>query len=503
MKFKVSTNIILLIMAGIVVINSSCEKSWGDYYAVPEYTNIKMWDAIKDSAKYVEFVHYMEMSGFDSLLMKPETFTLFIPTNDAFAEFDLEGSALEWVMGYHIARTMFIPSNINGTRKLETYIEKFALLTKNEDGIFLDDIATSKNSQLFKDGVFYEIDKIAYPRPNLYEYWDYTNPIMADYINNSDSISLDYTQSKPIGFDDEGNTIYDSVFIITNRFERDFFPVSLESRTDEATMLTVSEEEYNEALDEMAIKLNGSFVDHNDIPADWQTEFLIPYIFKNGTFEGGLEYETFITDSLENIQGDMVPVDYSMIDPESRTICSNGIAFQYLDYFIPEKLYLEEIKYEGEDFAVNTGGDFYAWDPDLVTPSDETKSPVNLDNASASGGKFVSVNLPRASADLYSIELILPKVFPRKYKLAWRGKSSPSGVIALYVNDLYIGEFDSYDFRRPVDGVNPINDFNIKEFDVDNISSYSDIVLKMEYTDPGGGSLNGLNIDYIALIPSD
>ena len=53
MKFKVSTNIILVIMAGIVVINSSCEKRWGDYYAVPEYTNIKMWDAIKDSAKYV------------------------------------------------------------------------------------------------------------------------------------------------------------------------------------------------------------------------------------------------------------------------------------------------------------------------------------------------------------------------------------------------------------------------------------------------------------------
>jgi hypothetical protein len=490
-------------VAATLTLFIGCEKTWTDYYSGDEVSDTKLWDAIKEVPEYSEFVDYLIQTGYDSLLNSPESFTLFIPPNDAFQDFNYTGAQLEWVLGYHVARTVFIPSNIHGQRKLETHIGKFAWLSRNENGVFFDELSLSDNSPLYKDGVFYEIEQIAYPRPNLYEYMSVSNPVLKEYIDSRDSISLDYELSIPIGFDDDGNTIYDSVFFVTNRFERDFFPVTQESRNNAATMILVTEEAYVNALNIMAGNLKGSFTDHNDIPLDWQYEFLLPNMFKNGTFGEALEYEHFITDSLKNIQGDLIPIDYTSIDPDSRYLCSNGIVFHYTDYLIPEELYLEEIRYEGEDLAIDVGGGFFAWDNERIISSDPTVSPVIYDHTSAAGGKYVGVNLPRGSTTAYSIQIKLPKIFPRKYTLTWRGNYRPSGVIAFYVNDEPIGEFDNYNFRYPVDGNNPVNGFNLKRFTVDNITAYNDVVVKMEYTGPGIGSLNGFNIDYISLTPAE
>jgi len=488
---------------GLIILYSGCERSWDEYYQAPVQSTIKLWDAIKEIPKYSEFVKYMEQSGYDTIVNKDESFTLFIPTNDAFGSMSINSEEMDWVMGYHISKTVFIPSNIKSLTKLETLINKFALLSKDENNIYFDGLVLSKNSPLYKDGIYYELNTVAYPRLNLYEYMSLNNPIFTKYIDSRDSISLDYAQSKPLRYNDEGNTVYDSVFIVTNLFERDYYPVSVESRDNEATMLLVSQDQYFGALDIMATKLKGSFVDHNDIPVDWQTEFLIPYIFENGTFGGALEYSTFLNDSLENIQGHLIDIDNTKIDPNSRTLCSNGIVFQYSEFLIPEKLYLEEIKYEGEGLIKVLSSGYLSWNSDIVTASNSLYTPTILNNVAASGGSYASLTLPRGSTTAYSLEIKLPKIFPRKYKLVWRGRYSPSGLVAFYINGEYIGEFDNYNFRYPVNGSNPVDFFNKIEFIVDNITEYDDVVLKMEYQSPGFGTTNGLSIDYISLIPTE
>ena len=98
--------------------------------------------------------------------------------------------------------------------------------------------------------------------------------------------------------------------------------------------------------------------------------------------------------------------------------------------------------------------------------------------------------------------MVIPKIFPGNYDLVWRAYYRPSGVLKFYVNDEYVGEYDNYNFRYPVQGNNPKNYFNRVAFEVTNITKYEDITVKIEYTGPGIGSQNGLNIDYISLIPS-
>ena len=493
----------VLFLAGMTVFQSGCNKYREDYYTGHPNSAKKLWDALASNEEYSEFMKLLETVGYDTLIKNSESYTLFIPPNEAFLEFDYNSEDIRRILAYHISPTILLPSSFDGERKLQTYMRKFVLLTKLGNILLFDGIPVSGHSMLFQNGVYYEIESIAYPRPNLYEYIQQINSNLSNYIDSRDSISLDYSQSIPVRLDDEGNIVYDSVFVVKNLFERDFFPVSQEFRNNEATMLLVSAEEYNNALDIMADNLGGSFSDHNDIPQDWQTEFLIPYIFTNGVFSGIREFVFFLRDSIENIQGDWIPVDHINIDPNSAIMCSNGLAYHYKDFKIPGNLYLEEIRYEGESFVTDQGGGFIAWNTELVSTSNDQYQPKILENTSASGGKYITIDLIRGSTELYSLEIKLPKIFPRPYKLTWRGYYRPSGILKFYVNDEYVGEFDNYNFRFPVNGINPVNFFNRVAFDVDNITSYNDIVVKIEYIGPGTGTLNGVCIDYLSLVPAN
>jgi len=49
--------------------------------------------------------------------------------------------------------------------------------------------------------------------------------------------------------------VYDSVTGVVNKFERDFFPVSQEFRSEAATFILFTQDQYLDALDQMALNL--------------------------------------------------------------------------------------------------------------------------------------------------------------------------------------------------------------------------------------------------------
>ena len=143
------------------------------------------------------------------------------------------------------------------------------------------------------------MNKVALPKPNLYEYISATNPVLKRYIDSQDSIIVDKELSRPIGFDEYGNTIYDTVAIIYNEFEEEFFPVKEEFRYQTATIVFPKEENYNDALTNMAISMNCGYNDYNDVPMEWQDEILIPYLLEHGIFENMVEQEEFLEETVK------------------------------------------------------------------------------------------------------------------------------------------------------------------------------------------------------------
>ena len=153
---------------------------------------------------------------------------------------------------------------------------------------YLDDIPLAFESPLYRNGKYFILNQMAIPKLNLYEYIAVNNPVLKAYIDSQDSVVIDKELSTPIGFDDHGNTIYDTVADIINMFELKFFEVSEEFRNRTATIVFPKEDNYNAALTEMAQAINAGYQTYADIPMEWQEDILIPYLLERGVFENML-----------------------------------------------------------------------------------------------------------------------------------------------------------------------------------------------------------------------
>jgi len=496
---------IILILLAALFITSCVREFWEDHYHdSDERVDMHLWDAVMEEPRFSRFVELMEEYELNSLFESGLSHTLFIPDNDALEHLSDTAGSVDKILSNHISRTVFQTRNVQDVRGLQTLLEKFALISRTESGFNFQDQPIEYSSPLYLDGKFYEIADIAYPRPNLYEFTALFSSVIKNYIDLNDSAYLDKSKSKTIGFDEQGNTIYDSVIEVVNLFEEEFFPVSQEFRDKSATFVLFTQDQYDEALDEMANELGDGFASHEDIPEKWQFEVLLPSAMEKSLYENRLLYSQF-KDKMVSITGDTVVIDPSRINPDSRYLCSNGLAYTYYDFSVDKDLYQGDILIEGEDLVDSIGAAKFAWKED-VSASGLVVAPNKLTALEASGGSIVNVSFPRNYSGDYALEFNFKNVFPRKYRLEWRANYRPSGLYAIYINDEKIGEFDNYNLSQSVLSVTgerylPENGYNSKDWWVENITEFGDVHIRFEYMGPGTVKSNGLNIDYLVLIP--
>jgi len=511
MKFKIG----ILTIGVLLIFVAGCNKEWDPHYNnYPETVDQNFWDAMQSDANISQFVQVLKDYKLDTLFESDIPYTVFAPSNEALSSFIGSGTFNDVIIKYHIASHFINSSSINGKRQVQTLTEKFALFEQNGNSVKIDGIEIDFQSPLYKNGRYFIMDQVVKPNPNLYEYYDFTNPILSNYIDEQDTIILDKEKSKPLGFDENGNTIYDTVSTIENKFEWEFFPVKHEFRNKSATVVFPKEEDYREALNVMAEALGGIYNDYGDIPLEWQNEILMPLLLEQGVFLNRLEKEEFIwaspTDTVKllNVLGDSVVITYV---PSDQELCSNGYAYNYEDFAIPDSLYNGGSKYEGEWLLEETGLNKFTWYEFVTVQSTSPMNPLKEKVAKASNDSLMRVPFPKGYSDDYSIEFRGPSLFPRKYTMEIRTHMDIGGIYDIYVNDELVRTFDYYDYilyrgiLRSVTGTRfkPEGRFNRFDMWVDNIVEYGKPKIKFVYKGPGNVLSNGLVIDYLEFIPVD
>ena len=493
-----------------------CTEYWEDHYNVyPETVNKNLWDALSEEQGITEFVKILKNFQYDTLLLADDTYTIFVPTNNALASF-LSGKQIDTMQIKYLIVPNFVQSeDIGAKRIVQTLGKKFALIEKSGGTLKFDGILLEKESPLYRNGKYFIMEEVAEPKPSLYEFFVSSNPVLSAYINSLDSLILDTEKSKPIGFDENGNTVYDSVSYIYNEFEENYFPVRTENRSSSATIVFPNEEKYQAALTEMALKMQiPGYSDYSHIPKEWQQRVLIPILLKQGVFENRMEPEEFIrnpeldTLKLKNIQGDSIPIFYT---PTDKALCSNGYAYNYQDFSIPDSLYLGSSKLEAERLIQQTGVNKYSWREEVTVVSDRIFEVKRELNPTASNDSILSVLFSAGYNGKFSVEFYSENLFPRKYLVVVRTNMNYGGVYEIYVNDKLIKTFDYYDFIRfqglmpSVTGKRyiPQGSFNMFDFWVDNISEYGRAKIRFEYKSPGYALGHGFIVDYIDFIPAN
>lgn len=521
MKYKIDILLVVIILSIF-----GCTKNWDDHYIKhPETVNVNVWDAIKDRSELSRFVGLMIKYKYDSLFLSSDNvYTLFVPDNSAFDK--LVGSQVHdtTILSYHISRHFILPVDIQGMNKLQTLNDKYATFEYVNGKSFFDDVALNYESPLYLNGKFFIMNEVALPKLNLYEYFAVNNPYLKSYIDKKDSIILDKVKSRPIGFDANGNTVYDTIAIKLNLIDSLYFPVSKEFLARTATFVFPRTQNYNNALTVMAQKLGGNNIDYTDIPVKWQEDILIPFLLDHGTFLNMLKVSDFkpMIDPLNkkkkynmvNIRGDSVLVNYV---PTDKYLSSNGLTYDYANFVIPDSLYSGTDKFQGEWLARPTGANKYTWRTNVTVTSTTSFVVANSYNKGLSNDSVLIVNFTKGYSGNFNLQFNTRNLFPRKYRMIVYTHMDYGGIYNIYVNDLQVKRnptdlvsFDYNDYTKTkgiiksVTGANfvPTGRYNRFDFYVENITDYSRAAIRFEYKGPGNVLNNGLVIDMIEFVPA-
>lgn len=512
-------SIFKIILAAIIVTVFACTENWDDHYNMqPETINTNVWDAIKGKSELSSFVTLMQKYKYDTLFLYDDTYTLFVPDNSAMAKMVKSQISDTTILNYHISRHFIQPVDIQGKRKLQTLAEKYSTFEEINGKPTYDGIAISYESPLYINGKFFIMSEVAIPKLNLYEYFAINAPSLKAFIDTKDSIIIDKEKSRPIGFDAKGNTVYDTVAVRYNSFEQGptmYFPVSKEFRKWTATFAFPRKENYENGLTAMAQKMGGKFIDYKNIPVIWQEQILIPYLLKQGTFLNMLEIPEFKDKSvlsykrkysMMNIQGDSITIDYKPTDPY---LCSNGIYYDYTNFVVPDKLYNDTVKMQGEWLIRTKGVNSYIWRDSVKVTSTTTFNVLKDYIKGASNDSILVVNFTKGYQGTYSLQFKSTNLFPRKYRMEILTHMDIGGIYDIYVNNVLVRNFNYYTYItsrgiiKSVTGANFVPKGRFNKFDcyVENITDYGKPTIRFEYKGPGNVPGNGLVIDAIYFIP--
>ncbi len=494
----------------------SCQEEIDEYYyeGTEASVDTDILTLLKEKPEYSEFVSLLEQFRVDTLLEQGKIFTFFVPNNSAMETMENGTLGDKELVEYLITESYVNLNQIVGQNKIQTQGGKFALIQQVGGASYtFDGIAIVNGGPLTNNGRYYEIAKVAEPKPSLYQYIAATNDFYRSYLDSRDSIYLDKELSTPIGYTNDGLTIYDTVLTTVNLFEEFYFPVSEEFRDYKATMLLFTQEQYDNALEIVANALN---IPLGNIPGIWQNEVLMPYLLEQSVFRNSLPYSAFSKGRAKNILGDSVDVNPQNITFESFE-CSNGRAYNFIDFQVPEFLYKVNDSIAMSSLLYNKGSDLWGWNDD-VTVTGQTFNPLRVANANSIFGSTLLIDMGKSFNGNFSFAYTHKNIFPATYKLTIRANVSKTGIYNIYVNgkhypvDINDGKGPQYDFdffnlRSGV--VSPVTnkyypfENNFCKFDilVDNITEFGDVEVKLDYVKPSQRNSNncGLNIDFISL----
>lgn len=512
--------IIKILIAAVIVSVFGCTENWDDHYNTqPETINTNVWEGIKGRSELSSFVALVEKYKLDTLFLSNDTYTLFVPDNSAFEKLVKSQVSDTTILKYHISRHFVQPVDIQGKRKLQTLGFKFSTFENINGKPTYDGIVMSFESPLYINGKFFILGEVAIPRLTLYQYIAANNHYLKAYIDSKDTIVMDYNRSIPLGFDDKGNTVYDTVAVKYNKvYDMEYgFSLAAEYRKWAATLAFPKLANYEIGLDAMANNLGGKFQSHEDIPVKWQNEILIPYMLERGLFLNMLDISEFKDSTvlnyrrrygMLNLKGDSINIGYK--PAANPYLCSNGLYYDYQKFDVPVKLYSDTIKVEGESLARRDGTKYL-----LRTSVIQVGTAFNVTNnyiLGASNDSLFQVNFPGYKG-IYNLTFKGKSMFPRRYRMEVHTNMYIGGIYDIYVNDVLVKHFDYYDYilyRKVIPSVEPgkklaprSGDFNCFDCYVDNITEYGRPSIRFEYKGPSSSSIikSGLVIDVIKFLP--
>ena len=370
--------IYLLAFSAVMLLGACSELSDKDYFKNIETTvnsdelvvvDMSSEEYLSKEPEYSSINELFKSHGiFTALEQKNQLSTMLVVENSDFQAPAGKEAEIDNAVKAHVSDIAVSPANL----KTEGNNMRIMMWHGKYINVDLDDAArnegkiaghimfgTSAVKKVVKtnSGYIYVLSSLLNIPKSIYDYitnLDDNYSILRDSILASGTKEFDKKNSKPIGVNDEGNTVYDSVFIYKNtHFLEKNFDLSSESLT--ATLLLTSNAVVEEAIADAKVRLQKwGLWDEWNAERQYNFEYTMRHRIKDAAFfDKKLTPETLLSKDEEN---DMLTSIFSkywktsvqQINPTPIEL-SNGIAYQVTRLHIPNNVLIWRLK---EDFSI-------------------------------------------------------------------------------------------------------------------------------------------------------
>lgn len=335
---------------------SCTNEQWSKYYEdnktsitneqveIVDMTSVEYLDNATDLSDMYQFLKNNDI--FEELAEKKQLHTLFLVTNNHY-EAVTDVSRESFIANSHVTDIAISPSNLYDGERIMMWHEKYISVsvdssynqTGNVSGI---EFNRTKVENIVKtsDGYIYVLEKMIETPSSLYDIIDNLSGDYSDFremVFAENVLTFDKDNSKAIGVDNTGNTIYDSAFIITNPFFEDkSFDLTSESLT--ATVLIPSNKVIRDAMDQAKATL-----------AAWEmerdTNILRKWILEVAFFSTKYSVEALqSTEDIYSIYSRQWRTTVQELDTDHPIDMSNGVGYYVTKLKIPNNMLIYRLK---------------------------------------------------------------------------------------------------------------------------------------------------------------
>lgn len=204
----------LLVVAVIAFSATSCKEEWDAHYtSLPsDKSNLNLYEYIKSQPDLSTFAQMLQITGYDSILSKPQTFTVWALTNDALTGVNTANPQLAMeIVKNHITRFSYSTSGIS-TSIMLMLNSKLIPFEKLADGYYFNRIKIIQPNQATSNGILHKINQYAPYKQNIWEFINSAAELdsLRKYVNSLTRRVFDTDASY------KDQVFVDSIFKITN-----------------------------------------------------------------------------------------------------------------------------------------------------------------------------------------------------------------------------------------------------------------------------------------------
>lgn len=209
-------------VCAVGVFTLSCTKDWDDHYNPdPAMVSDKnLMELISADPELSTFAELLKQTKYDEVLSRNQAYTVWAPKNEALIDLDKnDPKEVLNAVENHIARFIH---NASGSKNVRIYMKsaKFYRFAYDGGDYKLNESVLQDKNIVAKNGILHTLSVRVPFVSNLWQYMDFTpgfdsiKSYLYAYTKNEFSVS----QSEAIDINEQGLTIYDSVFYVNNEF---------------------------------------------------------------------------------------------------------------------------------------------------------------------------------------------------------------------------------------------------------------------------------------------